>query len=51
MCPSFTSIPVVVVAAAGSGVAVGAQNMHFADEGAYTGEISPVMLKAIGQPT
>ncbi len=26
---------------------VGAQNMHFADEGAYTGEISPKMLKAI----
>jgi triosephosphate isomerase len=48
VCPSFTSISVVVAAATGSGVAVGAQNMHFADEGAYTGEISPLMLKAIG---
>ncbi|MGC2298090.1 MAG: triose-phosphate isomerase [Acidobacteriaceae bacterium] len=48
VCPSFTSISVVIAAVTGSGVAIGAQNMHFADEGAYTGEISPVMLKAIG---
>jgi triosephosphate isomerase (TIM) len=48
VCPSFTSISVVIAAATGSGVAIGAQNMHFADEGAYTGEISPLMLKAIG---
>jgi len=48
VCPSFTSISVVIAAATGSGVAIGAQNMHFADEGAYTGETSPLMLKAIG---
>jgi triosephosphate isomerase len=48
LCPSFTSLSVVIAAATGSGVAVGAQNMHFADEGAYTGETSPLMLKAIG---
>ena len=30
---------------AGTSVKVGAQNMHWADEGAWTGEISPVMLK------
>jgi len=48
VCPSFTSISVVIAAVTGSGVAIGAQNMHFADEGAYTGETSPVMLKAIG---
>jgi triosephosphate isomerase (TIM) len=48
VCPSFTSISVVTAAVTGSGVAIGAQNMHFADEGAYTGETSPVMLKAIG---
>ncbi len=47
VCPSFTSISVVIAAATGSGVAIGAQNMYFADEGAYTGETSPVMLKAI----
>ena len=48
LCPSFTSLSVVIAAVTGSGVAVGAQNMHFADEGAFTGETSPVMLKAIG---
>jgi triosephosphate isomerase len=48
VCPSFTSISVVIAAATGSGVAVGAQNMHFADEGAFTGETSPLMLKALG---
>jgi len=48
VCPSFTSVSVVIAAATGSGVSIGAQNMHFADEGAFTGETSPVMLKAIG---
>src|SRR5262249_46517138 len=32
----------------GSPVAVGAQNMEYRDSGAYTGEISPLMLKDIG---
>jgi triosephosphate isomerase len=48
VCPSFTSISVALAAATGSGVSIGAQNMHFADEGAYTGETSSLMLKAIG---
>jgi triosephosphate isomerase len=48
VCPSFTSLSVVIAAATGLGVATGAQNMHFADEGAFTGETSPLMLKAIG---
>jgi triosephosphate isomerase len=48
VCPSFTSISVIIAAVTGSGVAIGAQNMHFADEGAFTGETSPLMLKAIG---
>jgi triosephosphate isomerase (TIM) len=48
VCPSFPSISVVIAAVTGSPVAIGAQNMHFADEGAYTGETSPLMLKAIG---
>ena len=34
--------------AAGSNVKIGAQNMHYEDNGAFTGEISPVMLKDIG---
>jgi triosephosphate isomerase (TIM) len=47
VCPSDTSLSVVIAAATGSNVAVGAQNMYFADEGAFTGETSPLMLKAI----
>ena len=46
--PSVTSLATVVQAAAGSLVKVGLQNMHFAEEGAYTGETSASMLKAVG---
>jgi triosephosphate isomerase len=46
--PSVTSLATVVEAVKGSAVAVGLQNMHFAEEGAYTGETSAVMLKAVG---
>src|SRR5579885_2837449 len=48
LCPSDTSLSTVIPAVAGSNVAVGGQNMHWAEEGAYTGETSAVMLKAIG---
>ena len=46
--PSVTSLATVVEAIAGSTVAAGLQNMHFAEEGAYTGETSAAMLKAVG---
>src|SRR5580658_5427283 len=46
--PSVTSLATVVAGAAGSNVSVGLQNMHFAEEGAYTGETSAAMLKAVG---
>jgi triosephosphate isomerase len=46
--PSVTSLATVVELAAGSNVSVGLQNMHFAEEGAYTGETSAAMLKAVG---
>ncbi|QNI33696.1 triose-phosphate isomerase [Alloacidobacterium dinghuense] len=48
LCPSDTSICAIVPTVAGSNVAIGGQNMHFAEEGAYTGETSALMLKAIG---
>lgn len=48
VCPSSTSLPTVVDAAKGSNVAVGAQTMHWLNEGAYTGQTSPRMLTAIG---
>ncbi len=46
--PSPVLLPAVVEAAKGSNVAVGAQNIHFAEEGAYTGETSIGQLKAVG---
>ncbi len=46
--PSPVLLPTVVSAAEGANVAVGAQNMHFAAEGAYTGETSVLQLKAVG---
>jgi triosephosphate isomerase (TIM) len=46
--PSVTSLATVVAAVAGSGVIAGLQNMHYAEEGAYTGETSAAMLKAVG---
>ena len=45
--PAIDIIP-VIEAAKGSNIAVGAQNMYFEDKGAYTGEISPGMLKEVG---
>lgn len=48
ICPPFISLSIVLDALSGSGMAVGAQNMHFAEEGAYTGEISAGMLTSIG---
>ncbi|MCH7895742.1 MAG: triose-phosphate isomerase [Candidatus Methylomirabilales bacterium] len=48
VCPPFTALPAVVKALKGSRIGVGAQNMHWEKEGAYTGEISPVMLRDLG---
>lgn len=44
ICPTFTALEAMVDSARGSRVAVYAQNMHHADEGAFTGEVSPPML-------
>lgn len=48
VCAPFTDLELLVEAFRGTGIGVGAQNMHFADEGAYTGEISVKMLEEIG---
>jgi triosephosphate isomerase len=48
ICAPFTQLSALKDAFAGSGVKLGAQNMHFEEEGAYTGEISPAMLTEIG---
>lgn len=44
----YTQLSALVEAFKGTAVHVGAQNMHFEEEGAYTGEISPLMLKELG---
>ena len=47
ICPPFTNIGAVKDAVEGTGVLVGAQNVHNAPKGAYTGEISAGMLKGL----
>src|SRR5580700_1468930 len=48
VCPPFVDLCAAVDAAKGSTVAIGAQNLHWGKEGAYTGEISASMLLAVG---
>ncbi|NOV01929.1 triose-phosphate isomerase [Paenibacillus planticolens] len=48
ICSPFTNLPALVEAVKGTDVHVGAQNLHFEDNGAFTGEISGVMLKDLG---
>ncbi|MCC5025325.1 MAG: triose-phosphate isomerase [Candidatus Synoicihabitans palmerolidicus] len=47
VCPSFTSLESVGKALDGSSVKLGAQNMHPARSGAYTGEVSAEMLRSL----
>lgn len=47
VCPPFVSLDAAVKAAAGSNIKVGAQNMHFEENGAFTGEVAPGMLEAL----
>jgi triosephosphate isomerase (TIM) len=46
--PPFTSVAVVAERCVGTRIQVGGQNLHFAPEGAFTGEISPRMLLDAG---
>ncbi len=48
VCPPFLALRAVVDSTRGSGVAVYAQNMHSAADGAYTGEVSAPMLLEAG---
>jgi triosephosphate isomerase (TIM) len=48
ICPPAVDLPTAVHAVKGTEVLVGAQNMHFAEEGAFTGEISASMLVSLG---
>ena len=48
VCPPATDLYAVGEALKGSNIHLGAQNVHFAEKGAYTGEISADMLKELG---
>jgi triosephosphate isomerase len=48
VCTPYIDLPAAVEAAKGSNVAVGAQNLHWEKEGAFTGEINAMMLLAVG---
>jgi triosephosphate isomerase (TIM) len=47
VCPPFTSLPAVSAIITGSGIMLGAQNMHWEQSGAFTGEISAEMLREL----
>ena len=47
LCPPFVSLVAVNMMLRGSSIKLGAQNMYFETEGAYTGEISPPMLREL----
>ena len=47
ICPPFTSLHALSNDIKKSNIKLGAQNMHFEEKGAYTGEIAPGMLKEL----
>lgn len=48
ICPPFTALYPVSKELEGSNITLGGQNMYFEEQGAFTGEISPLMLKSVG---
>ncbi len=47
LCPPFTSLMAVSAALAGTDIGLGAQNMYWEEKGAFTAEISPLMVKEL----
>jgi triosephosphate isomerase len=50
ICPPAVDLEAALSVTAGSNISIGAQTMHFAAEGAFTGEIAPPMLSELGVP-
>lgn len=48
VCPTFLCLDAVIKATKGTNIKVGAQNMFYEESGAFTGEVSPSMLKDMG---
>lgn len=49
VCPPYVALPAVAQALAGTEIAVGAQDVHWEEEGAYTSQIAPGMLAGLVQ--
>jgi triosephosphate isomerase len=49
LCPPFLAIPALASLLEGSGIGLGAQNLHWEEKGAFTGEMSPGMVKEFCQ--
>lgn len=50
ICAPYVDLTAALEAAAGSNIMIGAENCHWAESGAFTGEVSAVMLKEMGVP-
>ena len=48
VCPPYVSLPVAAMLLTSSGIGLGAQNVHWEGEGAFTGEVSAPMLAELG---
>ncbi|MGI6538525.1 MAG: triose-phosphate isomerase [Caldicoprobacterales bacterium] len=48
ICAPYTALQAAKEAAAGTNIRIGAQNMHWEENGAFTGEVSPIMLRDMG---
>jgi triosephosphate isomerase len=48
LCPPFVSLETALRETGGLAIEIGAQTMHYADSGAFTGEVSPRMLQELG---
>ena len=49
VCPPYSALQLAAEMLAGTGISVGAQNMHWEESGAFTGELSPTMIAEICQ--
>jgi triosephosphate isomerase len=47
LCPPFVSLSAAAELVKGTSIEIGAQNMYYKEKGAFTGEISPLMLKGL----
>lgn len=48
VCPPFVNLAAAVQAVKGAAIGIGAQNLYWAKEGAFTGEVSGAMIRAVG---